>query len=122
MTLVEVMIAMVILLVVALALMQTAVLSIDSNMRNLIRDEAVNLANASIEDMRVADDPTPGNFTANLQARNIRADSGIGQNFYSITNTVADAGDLKRLTVRVEWEWKGQNFNYELSSITRTDD
>ncbi|MEK6691226.1 MAG: type II secretion system protein [Nitrospirota bacterium] len=43
-TLVEVLIAMVILLLVSLALMQTALVSIDANMRNVLRDEAVSVA------------------------------------------------------------------------------
>ena len=40
-TLVEVMIALLVMLLVSLALMETALLSIGSNMRNIIRDEAV---------------------------------------------------------------------------------
>lgn len=44
MTLVEVLIAMVVLLLVSLALMQTALVSIDANMRNVLRDEAVSVA------------------------------------------------------------------------------
>ena len=44
MTLIEVMIALVILLLVSLALMQTVTLGINSNVRNLLRDEAVKVA------------------------------------------------------------------------------
>lgn len=44
MTLVEVLIAMVVLLLVSLALMQTALVSIDANMRNVLRDESVSVA------------------------------------------------------------------------------
>jgi prepilin-type N-terminal cleavage/methylation domain-containing protein len=43
-TLVEVMIALVVLLIVFLGLMQTALLSIDSNLRNIYRDEAITIA------------------------------------------------------------------------------
>lgn len=43
-TLVEVLIAMVVLLLVSLAMLQTALLGIDSNMRNVLRDEAVSIA------------------------------------------------------------------------------
>ena len=51
-TLVEVMIAMVVLLLVFLALMQTALVSIDSNMKNNLRDEAANIAAMRMEQAR----------------------------------------------------------------------
>jgi type IV pilus assembly protein PilV len=51
-TLVEVMIALVVLLLVFLALMQTALVSIDSNMINALRDEAVNIAEEKMNDER----------------------------------------------------------------------
>ena len=50
-TLVEVMISLVVLLLVFLALLQTALVSIDSNMTNVLRDEAVNIAE---EQMNIA--------------------------------------------------------------------
>lgn len=43
-TLVEVMIALVVLLIVFLGLMQTALLSVDNNLRNIYRDEAITVA------------------------------------------------------------------------------
>jgi len=51
-TLVEVMIALVITLLVFLALMQTALVGIDSNMRNVLRDEAVKIAEMRMNEMR----------------------------------------------------------------------
>ena len=64
-TLVEVLIAMVILLLVSLALMQTALVSIDANMRNVLRDEAVSVAEMRMDEARntafdsLASDSTP---------------------------------------------------------------
>jgi len=51
-TLVEVLIAMVVLLLVSLAMLQTALVSIDSNMRNVLRDEAVNIAEMRMNEAR----------------------------------------------------------------------
>ena len=51
-TLVEVMIALVIVLLVFLALMQTALVGIDSNMRNVLRDEAVKIAEMRMNEAR----------------------------------------------------------------------
>ena len=51
-TLVEVLIALVVVLVVSLALMQTALVSIDSNTRNTLRDEAVNISEMRMNEAR----------------------------------------------------------------------
>lgn len=58
-SLVEVMIAMVILLFVSLALMQTALVSIEANMKNVLRDEAVAVAEERISRAKALgfDDP-----------------------------------------------------------------
>src|SRR4030042_6811536 len=50
--LIEVMIALVVMLVVFLALMQTALVSIDSNMINVLRDEAVSIAEMRMSELR----------------------------------------------------------------------
>ena len=51
-TLVEVMISLVIFLIVFMGLMQTALLSIDGNVRNVQRDEAITIANGELDDLR----------------------------------------------------------------------
>jgi prepilin-type N-terminal cleavage/methylation domain-containing protein len=51
-TLVEVMIALVVLLIVSLALMQTALVSIDANTKNSLRDEATSVAEMRINEAR----------------------------------------------------------------------
>ena len=51
-TLIEMMIALVILLVVSLALMQTAIIGISMNVQNALRDEAVNVAEMRMNQLR----------------------------------------------------------------------
>lgn len=51
-TLVEVMIALVILLIVFLGLIQASLLSIDANVTNVLRDEAVRLASDTVNSLR----------------------------------------------------------------------
>lgn len=51
-SLVEVLISLVVLLFVSLALMQTALVSIESNMKNVLRDEAVAIAEERINQAR----------------------------------------------------------------------
>ena len=51
-TLVEVMIALSVFLLVFMGLFQTALLSIEHNMKNILRDEAVNIAAARVEEAK----------------------------------------------------------------------
>ena len=53
-SLVEVMISLVILLIVSMGLLQASLLSIDSNVRNELRDEAVRIASESMAQRRSA--------------------------------------------------------------------
>ena len=62
-TLVEMLVAMVIILVALLGLVQASLLSIDNNLKNLLRDEAVRLADEQMNVMKslpITDDPYPG--------------------------------------------------------------
>ncbi len=51
-TLIEMMIALVILLVVSLALMQTAIIGMNVNLQNALRDEAVSIAEMRMNQLR----------------------------------------------------------------------
>ncbi|MDA8105841.1 MAG: prepilin-type N-terminal cleavage/methylation domain-containing protein [Nitrospiraceae bacterium] len=51
-SLVEVMVALLVLLFVSLALMQTALVSIESNMKNTLRDEAVSIAEGKMSEAK----------------------------------------------------------------------
>ena len=121
-TLVEVMIALVVLLIVSLALMQTALVSINSNMTNILRDEAVNIA-----EMRMN------------EARNMPFNSLVGtvntpvmRNFrnaaiqYTVTRTVTNLNtDNKQVNITVTWDWKentvanGNPLTHSITSIVR---
>jgi prepilin-type N-terminal cleavage/methylation domain-containing protein len=72
-TLVEVMIALVVLLIVSLALMQTALVSIDANMNNSMRDEAV-----SVAEMRM-------NEARNLAWASLKTDASTDSDYNPIT-------------------------------------
>lgn len=58
-TLVEVMISLVILLVVFVGLIQTSILSVEHNMRNSVRDGAVNEANETMTQLKSRDYSDP---------------------------------------------------------------
>ena len=118
MTLIEVMIALVILLLVSLALMQTVTLGINSNARNLLRDEAVRIA-----DMRITvlmntrfDDLVccvPIETVVTREFRNFAID-------FTPTRTITDLGaDNRRIDITVAWGWRGNNYTHTISTVVR---
>lgn len=135
-TLVEVMIALVVLLFVSLAMMQTALVSIDSNMKNTIRTEAVSMAEKIINDMRslafssagltdtggawvCVDLPPPaapctGSYSTETRA--VRSAAVDFQRQKMITNR---GSENKELYVRVRWTWKGEPYDYTVSTVLR---
>ena len=145
-TLVEVMIALVIFLFVFFALMQTALVSIDANMINALRSEAVNIAEMRMNKARndpfvsvvpdtgslivdgcaSVDCPTGFSATGECFPRNVRSISG----FKFCTNltcnefggdgicTTDDIGaDNKRINIVVGWKWKGENYTHSITTI-----
>jgi hypothetical protein len=115
------MISFVILLFVFLALMQTALVSIDSNARNLLRDEAVNFAEERMSELRNTpfDDAALNAGAAQADATDTREFREIDLIFTS-TKTITDLDlDNKQIAIRVTWAWKGQNFTHDITTIMR---
>lgn len=118
-TLIEVMISLVVLLLVFLALMQTALVSIDSNMINVLRDKAVNVAEERMNNARntafnnllpVVTDVSP----PPMSVRNIAAFA------YTAKRKVTDINiDSKQVDITVTWNWKGRPYTHTISSILR---
>jgi type II secretory pathway pseudopilin PulG len=99
-TLIEVLIALVVFLLISIALMQTALVVIDSNMINVLRDEAVNIAEMRMNDARnlgftetvnnLDDDGVDASLTAAVCPAEFVADFGttgllVTRNFRNIT-------------------------------------
>lgn len=142
-TLIEVLVALVITLVLFLALMQTALLSIDSNMKNLLRDEAVNIAEMRMNEARNlaftettdnlvsdtvslagADCPTGFSATGVLVERNFRNISDLD---FCTNRTIScpestpcpSSPTMKQIDITVGWRWKGENYTHSVSTIVR---
>ncbi len=135
-TLVEVMISMVILLIVFMGLIQASLLTINHNLRNEARDEAVRVGAASMALLRsfnyscgeldtvgtanLVNGGITGNYancgrTAALTGGQLTALNTPTRNFrnLSITYTVRKGVDLvgintKRLAVEVRWNYPGE--------------
>lgn len=116
-TLVEVMLALLILLFITLAMMQFALVSIDSNMKNVLRDEAVRIAEASMNDARSTgyDGLSAGTTTATV-SRNFR---DIANFAYTTTSTVTQLSNAKEVDINVSWTWKQQTFTHTVSTLMR---
>ena len=125
-SLVEVMIALVVMLVVFLALMQTALVSISSNMINVLRDEAVSIAEMRMNEARNIpfDSLVPGSpQIERRKIRNLKDPSNPSLDFPFTTNTNITnlGGDNKQINITVTWEWKDKtvaNANPYTHSIT----
>lgn len=139
-SLVEVMIALAVFLIAFSGIMQAALISIDSNVRNILRDEAISIAAARMEDVRnqlftniVSDTASipsgancPGTFTTgSLLQRNIRDMT----NDFCINLTCQELGgdgncatsdtDNKQVSVRVTWKWKGEDYLHSVTTLRR---
>ena len=133
-TLVEVMISLVILLIVFMGLIQASLVTIQSNVKNELRDEAVRITSDRMARLRtiaftdalltdtdgtpnspgspVDDDQDP--LTAGVQTtvtRNVRNAS-----VPFIVNKIVDDLDTdhKQISVRTTWTWQGEDFTHTI--------
>ena len=128
-SLVEVMIALVVLLLVMTGLLQSALLSIDHNLRNVLRDEAVRIADQRMNGRLMLDDnvtfydglrviPFSGtpNSLSSIATSNWTAPVVVTRNFRDLTKpysvcwriTSIDAETIQ-IEVAVGWNHKGEN-------------
>jgi len=129
-SLVEVLIALTILLIVFLGLIQASLVSIQSNMRNLLRDEAVTITSEQISRLRGANFDDMNNDTVTDGAALVAANFTLAnhwpptvvrtfRNAASVTFNVArtvtalDANN-KQITVTTAWQWQGEAFQHQI--------
>jgi prepilin-type N-terminal cleavage/methylation domain-containing protein len=139
-TLIEVMIALVVLLIVFMGLIQAALLSIDHNLRNEVRDEAVRIAAEAMTNLKaqkfsaLVDNSTTQytcpydghSYSGTLLAvqpggnpsrtfRNFSQQYTVGQ---LITNLDPPANNNKQVTVRVQYKYRTDNpVSYIINSV-----
>jgi len=111
-------------MVMLLGLIQAALLSIDNNIRNVMSDEAVRIAEQEMSEVRNTpfDNLTVGisNKTISISLRNITNFS------YIVTTTItAPSADSRRVDISVAWDWKektqanGNPYIHSVSTIVR---
>lgn len=115
-TLIEVLISMIILTVLLLGLLGALAKAIDLNVRNYLRDEAVKIAQEKLEEYRNIgfDNVVSGNSTLSVPFRN--------NNYtFTLNSNVDDFSDFKKITLTVNWSYKGKNYTYSLYTALRKD-
>lgn len=130
MTLIEVLVALLILMVVALAAMQTALVGMRSNLQNSQRDEAVNIVDQRMNELRsmatgtffnggtpnIGDLTTIINYTEPTISRNFRSASMT----YTLTRTVSLINaDTKQVTLLITWPTPGAKYTHSVTTILR---
>jgi len=120
-TLVEVLIALVVLLIVFMGLMQVSIVAIQGNMRNVLRDEAVRLTADRMNRLRsVSFDHADLTATAGTDDPVInRAVRAATVNF-TVRRIIADIdANHKQVTLTTKWAWQGEDFTHSISTIRR---
>lgn len=125
-TLVEVMIAMVILLIVFMGLVQASLVSINSNTRNVLRDEAVRITSDELTKIRasayddldrdagtVLDYPAAPDVTITRTFRNFDVSYDI-----DVVITILDA-EHKHISIETTWDWQGEQYTHQIVTTRR---
>jgi len=140
-SLVEVIIALVVLLFTFMGLLLSALLSIDQNVINLLREEAVSIATMRMEEamnMRF-DDVTndtgsgdkvvlpfcgnpPVNDAGPYPVKVVRSIRNIGNYEFGTRRTLEPSildTDTKKITVLVRWQYKDECYTHSITSLRR---
>jgi type IV pilus assembly protein PilV len=115
MSLIEVMIAIVLLMIVSMALMQTSLVGYQTNIQNALREEATRVADEEMSKQRDTAYAALVTLPTTTVSRNFRGFTEV----YSITPTVAEfaAVNSKQINVFVEWEYRGKRYNHSITTI-----
>ncbi len=111
-TLVEVMIAIVILMVGLLALLQSVNVAISQNLANALRDEGVSIAEQKMNEAKKMpfDSMTSANYTITRPVRTTTKS-------YTVVKTISSFSSTKKIQVLVSWTYKGSPYQHQLASM-----
>jgi type IV pilus assembly protein PilV len=128
-SLIEVLVAMTILAIVAVALMQSSIIVLKTNVQNEVRDETVRLAEQRMNELRSGpggfDNPDPGGGNLDLVPGTVvyptvtRMIRNVQMPFTVTKNVVSLDANTKQVTVTVAWQFRGQQYDHSVMSIVR---
>jgi len=118
MTLVELLISMLIMMVVALALVQSSIVAMNANVTNEMRNEAVSVAEQQMNTVRNTSFANLSTLpTTTTVSRNIRSLMNV-----QFTSTLAQSvvnANATQVTVTVSWTYRGAPKSYSMSTVMR---
>lgn len=117
-TLVEFLVAIVILMVGLLGLLQTINVAVDQNLNNVFRNEAVTVVDEMMMEKRAkAFDSLSTGVKTKVRPRNIR---GILKN-YSVSESVSSVTtNSKQISIEATWIKKNSRYNHSATSVVST--
>ncbi|NOY65406.1 MAG: prepilin-type N-terminal cleavage/methylation domain-containing protein [Nitrospirae bacterium] len=127
-TLIEVLFALSIILITMLGLYKVTDLSMMTNMKNVIRDEGVQVAREVSNRIRAIpfDKLTTGTWQQSDFAAIGYQNAQVTRNFrgfsvtYNLAATVTDySNEVRQIDVTVSWTYRGTSYNHTISSMVR---
>ena len=117
-TLIEFLIALVILTVGLLGLLQTINLAVDQNMGNVFRNEAVTVVDEMMMRRRAKafDSISTGSKTY-IEPRNVR---GISKNFAVSEQVDSVTSNSKQISIEARWTKKDATYSHSATSVVST--
>lgn len=116
-TLIEVLVAIIILTVGLLGLMQTVIYAINHNNQNIIRHMAVSVADESmaLEQSK----PFDAISTVNMPKRTVsmRPINGVFKSYSIAKTNTAQTDQTKNIDIEVSWHYKGSRYTHSISSF-----
>lgn len=116
-TLIEVLVAIVILFISMMAVLHALGLSVEHNMKNIIMDEAVRLSEQKMNELRnmpittLASSIPSAELPISRTFRNITIDYNVN---WIVENLSADS---RAIQVLIQWNWKNINHQHTATSI-----
>lgn len=118
MTLIEILIAVALMAIVAVALMQSSIIVMNNNIKNELRDEAVNVAEQRMDEIRSTPFADLSSVaTTTTIARNLRG--MINFPFYATLSTTPVNSNSAQVAVNVTWTYRGTPYNHSVSTVLR---
>ncbi|NLJ29503.1 MAG: prepilin-type N-terminal cleavage/methylation domain-containing protein [Deltaproteobacteria bacterium] len=115
-TLVEVLVAMVVLLLGLLASLFGVMTALDHNLANAMRNEAMTIAQQQMENARSTryEALVDGDTSSQVQRQFRKA-----QRTFDVNTNVTAVDNIKRIIVTVQWTLKNRTHSFSLESIVR---
>jgi type II secretory pathway pseudopilin PulG len=116
-SLVEILVAMVLTAIVFGGLLQSSLLVANKNVENLLRDEAVSVAEEGMDAARNMSFTTLVTGASVTITRDFRGVAGFP---FNTQRTVTPLGaDNKQVDITVTWNRKGKNYRHNISTVVR---